>query len=445
MAAYGKAQHGKEETRKELSLIAIAHRGAFVLQSSQASASHMIGGVLRGLQTPRPTVFNIYTPCPVEHGLADEMAPNAARFALESRAFPFLIYDPDQGPTIADCLDLSGNPSIEDTWPTYELEYLDDEGEEQVLELPVSTADWAATEGRFKKHFKPIRRDDWDDDTQVLFHEFVAMSEDERTGLTPFVWTINEGRKLNRLACSLEIVALAEDRLLFWAQLKELAGLQVPASVRESIAAELEEEFDVRVAEIRAEYERTIDELKTTVPPLVARRLAEGLLQSGNGQLTVSELLGRARSEPGLQPVTADSIATAAGVIGEAQASAAAVTPAPDVAQPLADVAQAVVEPDTAAAPAVEESADDDDEFVMEPYIETARCTSCDECININKKLFAYNDAKQAYIKDPKAGSFAEIVQAAEKCTAEIIHPGTPLNPKEKDLEKWIKRAEPFN
>ena len=50
MAAYGQAQHGKEETRKELALIALAHRGAFVLQSSQASASHMIGGVIRGLQ-----------------------------------------------------------------------------------------------------------------------------------------------------------------------------------------------------------------------------------------------------------------------------------------------------------------------------------------------------------------------------------------------------------
>jgi pyruvate-ferredoxin/flavodoxin oxidoreductase len=59
--------------------------------------------------------------------------------------------------------------------------------------------------------------------------------------------------------------------------------------------------------------------------------------------------------------------------------------------------------------------------------------------------MFAYNDAKQAYIKDSNAGTFAEIVQAAEKCTAEIIHPGTPLNPKEKNLEKWIERAKPFN
>ena len=44
------------------------------------------------------------------------------------------------------------------------------------------------------------------------------------------------------------------------------------------------------------------------------------------------------------------------------------------------------------------EEDDDDDALVMEPYIETARCTSCNECTNLNKKMFAYNDAKQAYI-----------------------------------------------
>ena len=81
----------------------------------------------------------------------------------------------------------------------------------------------------------------------------------------------------------------------------------------------------------------------------------------------------------------------------------------------------------------------------MDPYIDTARCTSCNECTNLNKKMFAYNDAKQAYIKDPKAGTFAEIVQAAERCTAKIIHPGTPLNPRERDIEKWIERSKPFN
>jgi pyruvate-ferredoxin/flavodoxin oxidoreductase len=81
----------------------------------------------------------------------------------------------------------------------------------------------------------------------------------------------------------------------------------------------------------------------------------------------------------------------------------------------------------------------------MEPWIETARCTSCNECTNINGRLFAYDDNKQAYIKDALAGTFAEIVQAAERCPAGIIHPGDPLNPNEKNLDKWVKRAEPFN
>jgi len=156
----------------------------------------------------------------------------------------------------------------------------------------------------------------------------------------------------------------------------------------------------------------------------------------------VSELLGRARVEPGLQPVTADSIAGAASMIGDGAATAPAVSPAPAIVQPVTDVEEAPVEVETAVEAA---EPDDDDDLIMEPYIETARCTSCDECININKKMFAYNDNKQAYIKDSKAGTFAEIVQAAEKCTAEIIHPGTPLNPKEKNLEKWIERAKPFN
>ena len=97
-------------------------------QSSQASASHLIAGVLKGLHKRRPAVFNIYTPCPVEHGLADDWSQQAARFALESRAFPFLTYDPDAGASFADCLSLEGNPSPDTAWPTYDLRYLDDDG-----------------------------------------------------------------------------------------------------------------------------------------------------------------------------------------------------------------------------------------------------------------------------------------------------------------------------
>jgi pyruvate-ferredoxin/flavodoxin oxidoreductase len=80
----------------------------------------------------------------------------------------------------------------------------------------------------------------------------------------------------------------------------------------------------------------------------------------------------------------------------------------------------------------------------MEPFIETARCTSCDECTKLNPHMFAYDENKQAYIKDASAGTFKELVQAAERCTAGIIHPGDPLNPDEPDLDKWVARAARF-
>ncbi|MFH1762798.1 MAG: 2-oxoacid:acceptor oxidoreductase family protein [Gemmatimonadota bacterium] len=433
MSAYGTAQHGKEETRKEMALIALAHRGAFVLQTSQASPAHMIAGIIKGLNYKGPAVFNLYTPCPVEHGLADELSPHAARLALESRAFPFMIYDPTAGDSWAECVDLNGNPEIDEDWPTYELRYTDADGAEQLLELPLTIADWAATENRFKKHFKKLKRDDRNDD-QVPFHELVKLALEDRVGKTPFINLLGSDGSLDRMACSIEMVALAEDRLLFWDQLRELAGYKVAPAVRDQIAYQMEDDFEQKAAEIRAEYEGKIAELKATYPQIIARRLAEGLIRSSSGgRDTVGDILSRAASTPGLSPIT---------LTPEAEALVSAPTGAPAAARPAAAAPTAAAPGAVAAAPATEE---DDGDLVLEPYIETARCTTCNECTNLNKKMFAYNENKQAYFKDVKAGTFAEIVQAAERCTAKIIHPGTPLNPRERDLEKWIERAKPFN
>jgi hypothetical protein len=78
-------------------------------------------------------------------------------------------------------------------------------------------------------------------------------------------------------------------------------------------------------------------------------------------------------------------------------------------------------------------------------YIETPRCTTCDECTNRNDRMFAYDDNKQAFIKDPDAGTYRELVEAAENCQVAIIHPGLPRNPDEPGLDELIERAKPFN
>jgi len=468
MAAYGRAQHGKLEVRKELALIAIAHRGAYVHQSSQASASHLVSGVLRGLQKRRPAVFNIYTPCPVEHGLADDWAMRAARLALESRAFPFLTFDPDAGVLMSDAISLEGNPALDQRWPEYTLEYVDDSLETQRMTLPLTIADWAATEGRFKKHFKKAdegrgTRDDGVGE-MVLFHEYLQLPVEDREGKTPFIYTTDASKRLSKLTVSSEIVRLAEERQQFWAQLKELAGLEIAPAVKERLLGDRDAEYEQKLAAVRAEYEAQIATVKATYARTVARQMAEALLRGGSGK-SVGELLaagdgrsavggngGNGANGTGLAPAPGKQHPLARVPVRFAQddkgkgardddgkgiqdaaasliGAAAAVAPSSTIAQRLTPIADAPT----------------GDELAIEPHIDSARCTSCNECTNLNGKLFAYNASKQATIKDPKAGTFQQLVLAAERCPVGIIHPGTPLNPKEKDLAKWVKRAEPFN
>jgi pyruvate-ferredoxin/flavodoxin oxidoreductase len=429
MAAYGKAQHGKEETRKELSLIAMAHRNVFVLQSSQAAPAHLLGGVLRGLHSKYPALFVLHAPCPPEHGLGDDQPPNAAKLALESRALPLLTYDPAAGSAIADRLSLDGNPSMDETWPTYRLTYVDDQGAEQAMELPVTVADWAAAEARFRHHFAPVPADA-DPESLVPFHEYVALSADDRTGKQPFIYVLGPDKQLGKELVSDEMVRLAEDRLSVWHQLKELAGLEVGENARSVIQQELEASLQQQLDTLRAEYEQKIAELRAQYPIAIARRMAETLLAAGKANLSIADILAQARSLPSFP---------GSGVVDLAP-SPAAPAPAPTAGSPTTPAAA----PAPAAVSAPAAVAEESEGVAIEAYIESERCTSCDECTNLNKRMFAYNDKKQAYIKDARAGTFKEMVTAAERCPAQIIHPGTPLNPKEKDLAKWVKRAERF-
>ena len=132
------------------------------------------------------------------------------------------------------------------------------------------------------------------------------------------------------------------------------------------------------------------------------------------------QLLAQAASQP------------APGVV---VSQAPAVESMPDAA-PAA--AQAAPEQGPAAVAEPEPSSDD-------PWIETIRCTTCNECTELNDRMFAYNEDMRAYVADPDAGTFRELVEAAETCQVAIIHPGKPRNSDEPGLEELIERAEPFN
>lgn len=92
----------------------------------------------------------------------------------------------------------------------------------------------------------------------------------------------------------------------------------------------------------------------------------------------------------------------------------------------------------------IAEIQDKEDEVAGEAWVESFRCTSCNDCTDQFPAIFAYNEEKQAYVKDASRGTFEQLVMAAESCPASCIHPGAPLNPGEANLEELIARASKY-
>jgi pyruvate-ferredoxin/flavodoxin oxidoreductase len=379
MAQFGKAIKGKEEIRKEIGLIAMAHRTTYFMQSTMANSNHMIEGFVQGLMSRRPALFNLYTSCQPEHGIGDDMGRHQAKLAVESRAYPLFRYDPDKGKTVAECLDLDGNPSVGLDWPVTKINYVE-RGREKQMEIATTFVDFAVTETRFRKHFRKVPRDAWSED-MLLVSDYLDLDEDEREGKIPYVWALDAKRELSRLLVDQSMVRSAAERRDFWVMLRALA--------------ELDEELPVDDGQ-----------LESRVRQEVVQKIAAGLmgLVSGNQALDLNAML---ETSLPAGPAEAPPVLTAVE------------TPAP--------------------APAATSG-----EY-MAPWIETEECTACDECILINPQIFEYNADKKAYIKNPDGGPYRDLVKAAEKCTAQVIHPGLPRDLSAKDIAKWIKRGEKLN
>ncbi len=395
--------------RCELAWFGVGHRQVVVAQTSAAKHDDMLAGFLCALDSNRTSLHlvNRGTQSRAERPILDPWFVASA--ALESRAHPFLLVNPGAGDHAAERIAFDGNPQPDSDWPVETLEYERPDGERSDMQLAFTFADYALLMPALHEHFRAVPADLEAGDL-VPVADYLAGENDTADRRVPFVWGIDESGELVRLVLSRALVFACRDRLNYWRSLQELAGVH-NVYVKAAIERVVE---DARVA---AEQER--DELiKAHTRELEdARSEAAG---DAMGQL-VDVLMGADLSsmiEPG-RPAT---------------------LPAETPAEPAVDEpAEAAPEPE----PVVEE--EEDELSFDEPWIDTAACTTCDDCLNINKMMFAYNDDKQAYLKDAKAGTYSDLVRAAEICPAKCIHPGKPLDPNEPGLEDLIARAAPFN
>ncbi|MHC4414692.1 MAG: ferredoxin [Planctomycetota bacterium] len=396
--------------RFELAYLGVSHREALVHQSSAARPVHLLECFARSLDATRTSLHVIAS------GLsADGRNPPLGAWlhggaALEGRAHPLFHYNPEAGETWARRLDFSANPQPESDWPVYELPCRNAAAEDETMTIAFTFADFALMEPCYRDHFRILPPAVTGDELATV-DEYLLRPAAETLDRIPFIWAADAKGRLHRLVITRRLAFACRDRLGYWRTLQELSGVR-NEYVREAVERErerLEADFAAERAQRAEAHLAELEQAKAGAAGEAMQRLARALLDTDLSALGAVTLTGPAPAEAptALAPVAAPPTQDPQG-------------PAPE-----AEVEEAV--------------------GFEEPWIDSALCTSCNDCLDINRQLFIYNSNKQAVLGDLSSGTFADLVKAAEKCPAKCIHPGKPLNPDEPNLEELIERAKPFN
>jgi len=396
--------------RTELGYLGISHRQAVVTQSSAARHRHLMRCFLDALDATH-TSLNLITigirpPSP----LVRLNAWLVAGAGIEGRAHPFFRINPAAGDFAATRMDFSENPQETRDWPVHPFRYRDENGNGIETQLAFTFADYALLVERLRDHFRIIPPG-CDSSALVPVADYLALPLEEANRLLPFVWAVDGNNLLHRLVISRELILACRDRLNFWHTLQELAGVRNPY-VEQAIARTQAEERQQAAAErerLQAEHAVRLEQVREAAAGEAMQRLTDMLLGmdltgiSGGGPIPAKPVSLPPAEEATTPPVEEDD-----GEIGEP------ITPEPAIS-------------------------------FDEPWIDTPLCTSCNDCTNLNPLLFLYNEDKQALLGDLNAGTYAQLVEAAELCPADCIHPGKPWNPDEPGLDELIERAVPYN
>ncbi|MDE2183242.1 MAG: 2-oxoacid:acceptor oxidoreductase family protein [Alphaproteobacteria bacterium] len=261
LARFGAAHHGKQEDRKELGLIAAFHPNVFVVQTTAVMQGHFLKNVMEYLShSDSPAVLDVYAPCQAENLIPDAAGSAHGRMAVESRTNPVFVHDPRRGGDLHSRFVLDGNPDVTQDWTKTSIEYVED-GQAKLLEVPLTPADFAATEGRFKKQFRKLPADA----DAVPIHEYIDLPPAGRAGKAPFIWSTDGAKKLIKLEVSEALVRLVEERRKYWRTLQYLAGLDV---------AKLDADHRSELDALQEQYKAAVNERESSLDA-IAKAMSE--------------------------------------------------------------------------------------------------------------------------------------------------------------------------
>lgn len=389
--------------QQELSSLTISHRSAFTLQGALHNPVHLVKGFETGLASTTPALFNILIP-------ADEQHTNAENFirissAVEGRQFPLFSYTVS-GEKWGSRFDINANPQADRNWPVYAMDITNFNNEIEQLELAFTFGDVYALNPSGNKHLFLVPPSCWTDDL-VPLSTYLELPADQLYSRVPFIWLVDQHNTLQKVAVPYALVIAAKERLDFWNFIQEEGGVN-SFHVEQAVArtrAEMQEQKEKEISKLEERFNEELEIVRSTAAGEAMERLAGILLDL-------------------------DSITPLPAVAGASRSSAS-----PQVKE----------EKPAEEAPAKVEAAAKPAEISSEPWVETYRCTSCNECTDKYPRAFKYNGDKQAYVEDATTVTFAQLVKAAEACPAKCIHPGLPLNPNEPGLQELLVKAKSFN
>ena len=386
-------------TQAELGGVMLSHKNIYVAQCTSISPKELFKVFKDGLTAFAPAIFNILN-------VDEEAHKNPYLWtsaSIESRDFPGFVYEGILGTPWGSRFEVSNNPQPLLEWPEHEIEIEETTGDNQKIQVSFTFADLAILNPAYHYHFMDIKPEYWTDNL-IMLSTYIANTKQENIGKIPFIYTMDSDATVHKVAVSWQVAIAAQERLDFWRFLQENSGINNyhVAKAGEKTKAELEEKHEAAIELLKEAHAKEVELVRTEEAGKVMENLTNVLLNLDTSTITTTPT-SAAVSSPQPKEEEAD--------------------------EPVASV----------------EEVEEEEVLTADPYIDTPLCTSCNECISKNDKMFNYNGDKMAFIADAKAGTYRQLVEAAELCPVGIIHPGSPLDASEDGLDELKERAKQFN
>lgn len=263
---FGQRGASQNNPRANLGLLALGQRNAFVAQTSIADPAHLGESMLQALSYDGPALLQVYAPSPTRDGFPSWQTPLRAELAVASRALPLFRYDPRAEGVFGSRINLDGNPAPDET-----------QAPSEDAENSLTLADWAMGQERFVSQFEPLADDAA---APTPLDEWLRLDTKGRKGKTPYL-ADGDSEVEQRFSVSQALADAADQCLLNWKTLQELAGIVTPFTERleREIRAELASEHQAAIDAQKQESAAEIKEIKEKTQAEIASNIRSRLLQ----------------------------------------------------------------------------------------------------------------------------------------------------------------------